>query len=59
MKQFIVTCSEDRRFRVEYSVRAKNASDARTEFDAGRIDGENAEMDALVDQTILSVKEDA
>jgi len=60
MKEFIVTAREERLYRVEYIVRAKDATAARKEVEDGNpsnIIDESAQMDEIVDQHVLSVKE--
>jgi hypothetical protein len=60
MREFIVTAKEWRGYRVEYIVRAEDATAARKEVEEGNpsnIVDESAQMDEIVNQDILSVKE--
>jgi hypothetical protein len=60
VKEFIVTTKEERLYRVDYIVRAKNSVAARKQIEDGiptNILEETDQMDEIIDQRILSVKE--
>lgn len=58
MSEFIIVCREDRRYRVEYIVRAKNLAAAQAMADSGSFKpiGEESDMLCTIAQDVMSVE---